>query len=864
MGVVSDYLRDLITRQVNERGLVIWFDAEKHYREFAETLAIPNSTVARYEGSYFALRHQIEPLLDGEAPPRLVVYVPLAEADTHNALIELICAGVVLKPGEVRPRNTRLSVVAKGALREALATESLVAMEKEVEAGKLSLADLDRGGTPGVLALLFGKSEPAHIALALLDSTRYDAEIGAKRTGAEVTQALGEAFGVELPASDAPDDWRPLLARHLLCTEFLASLHGTPPQLASVRVATDERTRAACVEVVRAWRQRRDLSESYAIHANRIELELGLAYLPFELEQIRNCETFAAIEFALQAVIEGALLVSPAEMVLVLAQQRQSGYWAARLPEAQARWALLLVAGQVLAMAERIEEALKPHDLSAADLLRAYTEGDYPWCALDTAQREMEYRCRRFDLSAQHVALEHLIARARQRYMSVGALLAERFLRTLQEAGFQTPGVRRQRDLFATAVAPAVREGKTAYLLVDAMRFELARELVRGLSAGYEVTLEAIIGTPPGITPIGMAALMPGAEAGAHVVAAGAGKLGLEVGGLLLKDRKSRVEWFKSYPVIAASGERAKIVDAKLDEVLDLRRDLKTKIEQADLLLLTSQEIDELAESDNIGLARAIMDETLSTLLRVTRKLADLRFKTIILTADHGFLFGEELGEDMKLDAPGGQTLDLHRRVWVGRGGSADPPFLRVPLAAWGLSDDPGLELAVPWGFAAFKVQGGARAYFHGGLSPQEMAIPVVMITPTSSATAPAVGEITWTLSLGSKKITTRLCTVQISGQSAGLFEVSGPPPRVRVEVRAGNTVLSAPVAASYGYQEATHDVQLQFAAEDSRKLAPNTIALSITAESLQPKMVVSVYLLDTVTGRELARLEPIEMTIMI
>ena len=52
MGIVSDYLRDLISRQVSEKGIVVWFDPERHYEQFAETLAIPGATIARYQKSF--------------------------------------------------------------------------------------------------------------------------------------------------------------------------------------------------------------------------------------------------------------------------------------------------------------------------------------------------------------------------------------------------------------------------------------------------------------------------------------------------------------------------------------------------------------------------------------------------------------------------------------------------------------------------------------------------------------------------------------------------------------------------------------------------------------------------------------------
>jgi hypothetical protein len=119
-------------------------------------------------------------------------------------------------------------------------------------------------------------------------------------------------------------------------------------------------------------------------------------------------------------------------------------------------------------------------------------------------------------------------------------------------------------------------------------------------------------------------------------------------------------------------------------------------------------------------------------------------------------------------------------------------------------------------------------------------------------------------LTLGSKKISTRFCTIQISGQSRGLFDVVSALPRVRVEIKDGKDVLSTPIAASYGFSEATNDVQLEFAGETSQDMVSNTVTLMITQEPSQPIKLVSIHLLDAVTGRELARLDNVEIAITI
>ncbi len=163
MGVVTESLVQLIAKQVEEHGLVVWYDSEHAYGAAAAQLSIPTTTVALYEGSFFKLRKAIDHLLNDTQPPRLVVYVPMERTETNSALTELDCAGVVVQPRQQPPAcNTRLSVVARNALRPILGEEQVTEIEKQIDSGKLSLADLDsladkgKDISTGVLALIFG------------------------------------------------------------------------------------------------------------------------------------------------------------------------------------------------------------------------------------------------------------------------------------------------------------------------------------------------------------------------------------------------------------------------------------------------------------------------------------------------------------------------------------------------------------------------------------------------------------------------------------------------------------------------------------------------------------------------------------
>ncbi len=860
MGIVTDYLVNLIAKQVDSARIVVWYDPDAQYKEVAKKLVLPDTTIARYEGSFFALRYEIEPMMGNLEPPRLVIYVPLSQEDTHHALIEAEVAGVLMKPGQQPPaRNTRLALLARHALKAVLAEERLATIEKQVEAGSLSLADLDKlaekgaGVTKGVLSLIFGTGDPQEVALKFLAGDQYDGELAQKGGFSELISLLQEAFDIDAAVEESYETYRTRLARYILSTDFIAGLKGEiAASLATVKIAARPAAREACIALAGMWRQRRDLAMSYEMHTGRVEKELDLTALNFTLEQLADVETFLVAERKLQDIVGRALLMQASESLLELATARQSSFWAEHVPEVQAQWALMVVTGHVLLEAGRIEQGLKSVGNDAGSIFSAYTTGDQPWCLLDTHYRHMEHRY--YDVSFQlNDQFEQLLSRARQRYMEVGSMLAETFLRAYQGQKFHIKGALLQREIFDKKVKPGLARGKVAYVWVDALRYEMGYELAQSLVADADAEIDAALATVPTITEIGMAALLPIEQEPLSVVSVGEGKLALDIYGMRIKDRRDRVNYLQSY-----AGVGVKVFEARLEDILPRPgKQIREGINSADLVLITSQEIDAMGEEDNISLARETMEKILLRLKNAFRVLGQHGINTIFITADHGHLFLEELSDDMKINAPGGNTKDLHRRVWVGHGGSADASYMRAKLADFGLGG--GLEIAVPWNFACFKVKGGTEAYFHGGMSPQELFIPVITLTPRKTS-AGTTGTISWSLLPGSQKISTRLYSVEITGRATGLFELV--PPKVRLEVRNGQQVISMPVSASYGLEEATGDVQLKRDENDLHAIEPDTIALVITEPA--QKATVSIHLSDATSGIELVSIDKIEMTIAI
>ena len=127
---------------------MVWYDPEQAYSSVVGGTEQPEITLARYEGSFFQLRREIDKLMNDLQPPTLIVYVPLDQAryKSRPCRAETQPAWIMRSQGQ-QPRRAseyqRLAVVARNALRPILGEDTAAQVEKNVDAGKLSLAELN-------------------------------------------------------------------------------------------------------------------------------------------------------------------------------------------------------------------------------------------------------------------------------------------------------------------------------------------------------------------------------------------------------------------------------------------------------------------------------------------------------------------------------------------------------------------------------------------------------------------------------------------------------------------------------------------------------------------------------------------------
>jgi hypothetical protein len=695
-----------LARKVSQKGLVVWQDSQGEYTEIASSLCPSGARFVTYDGSWYALRRAVEPFLAGDAPPKIVIYVP-ARPPEEDPLEELRAAGAVY--------TRRLSKLAKDALVGHLSDQRLTEICNQ--ARTLLEAEVAIAGDPGGdirLMGILGASDTRTMALRILTGERV-AELDRAGAWSAAGELLSTQVGGALTGSG--DDLRRDALRQMVLTEVAGATGGLPKELASAWGPVKAEQRRRTSDLLVAWRADPVYRGDYGALARQVDEEIGLAYALGWSDGLSDCVATPAVEDLALAEAVRRLGNDQAGAAGALARQRlQISPWLQPQSPGDDVWvtrarqwrAVQATAGLITA----IHENPVPAGSLPGLLLGWYIDAG---STVDRAHRRFEMA--RNDLRILG-ALEPVLTAASLEYERWLDATLIAFTSAVETSGFDTDPFARQGDIYTKWVRGVA--GPVAYVWVDALRFELGSDLCYGLRAdGQAAELHVAVAASPTITPVGMANLTPGAGTGLSL-ALDSGDLAIQIDGAKIANVADRIGRLR-----AARG--GKVLDRTLDAVAGQgEKELKRTLVDADLLLVRSQELDSAGESGMLNAAWSQFNAVLEMLRNLVARLGQAGVRRIVITADHGFVtLSRGLGPDRAIDPPSGGTGDLHRRGWVGKGASTTPSTLRVPLASTGVPSD--LDLIVPRGLAVFRA-GGSKQFFHGGLSPQELLIPVIVV----------------------------------------------------------------------------------------------------------------------------------------
>ena len=821
MTALRDYLSTELAKKISQKGVVVWQDVEREYVEVAASVCPPTTRFVAYQGSWYALRREVEGLLAGEAPPSLLVYAP-ARAPRDDAIEELRAAG--------SSYTLRLSTLTKNALKGQLSEQRLGEIGSQARTLLEAEAALDsEAGADIRLIAVLGASDAWTMTLRILTRERA-AELEASDGWSAAGVLLSAQVGGTLSGSGEELSRNAL--RQMVLTEVAAAVPALPKALASAWGPANAEQRRRSSDLLAAWRTDTSQRSEYGSLALAVDHELGLARVLEWADGLAGCVATPALEdIAFQEAVRrlgnrdapGAgsladrrLRISP----WVLPQGPDSEGWSAKA----AQWRAVQATAQLL---REVSETKPPKRASPAEHLEWYVLSGWK---VDRAHRRFEVA--RNDLRV-HGALEPAFTDARVAYDQWldSTLLA--FTAGVELNGFDVGALSRQGDVYKRWVRDGPRP--TAYVWVDALRFELGMDLSDGLRAdGQHVEIYGVVAAAPTITPVGMANLTPSAGTGLSLEIV-SGKLSVSVNGDPVTNVPDRVERLR-----AAQG--SKVLDRSLDVVAGQgEKELKRSAGDADLLLVRSQELDSAGESGMLNAAWSQFSAVLELLRNLVARLGQAGVRRIVITADHGFVtLSRDLGPDRAIDPPAGGLGELHRRGWVGKGASTTPSTLRVALVSTGVQSD--LDLIVPRGLAVFRA-GGSKQFFHGGLSAQELVIPVLVI---DTQAVPAPKELTVEVNVAGGRITTGAFAATI-GFTGNLFTTE-----ITVRVVAKGAVGSGAVArvvSGDGFDASTGTIALR---ADGM---PPVLTFQVTA-NLKRDMTVDIDVFDARTGVRLGGTE--------
>ena len=260
------------------------------------------------------------------------------------------------------------------------------------------------------------------------------------------------------------------------------------------------------------------------------------------------------------------------------------------------------------------------------------------------------------------------------------------------------------------------KKTKTIVIISDALRYGCALELKEELDKNPTWTnvIQPMLSTVPSYTALGMAALLPNQE------------IKYENDNILVDGNKCR-----------STEEREKIlkeynpnsIAVQFDYINSLKRpQLRSLIKGKDLIYVYHNQID--AIGDNSSTENEVFkasQEAINEIIAFTKNLINsANISRVIITADHGYIYKRgNLEDSSKVDLDTIDAFYKNRRFLL-TNDKTDIPGTKYFSLDYINNDD--IYVTVPKGVNVFKLQGAGLNYVHGGLSLEEVIVPVIEV----------------------------------------------------------------------------------------------------------------------------------------
>ena len=705
-----------------KRRIIFWYDEDQEFDDQLDDIQLDNAKLIKLTGSNLFETKKL--LASDDLDSNYLVYCPITYAKPEdNWLINIeLYSGEAFRADLNTIWMDEMGLPTSQMIRKQVKQYHKFFNSKERRAKVAAMAG-NISTAPqlhlGVMATIYGVKElnpSAIIRTVLCDgldaekNARYQSMVNFGAHGAFwalVRQATGFQNSEEADFST--------LAAHILLTAATRTLH--KEYLQGLDKFISDAHQAWCYDFVSEWLHSVDLQKFYEI-ARQVEYELRLSqrFGKLEINDLVDTECFPCINelILLKLMTEIKDNIIQTDVIASTVGKRKTMVWYDAM---SCYYDGLLQVSKMQSFF--LDHSAGFHIANPSGIWREYTADYY---RMDTYYRQFHLCFQRslkaskalFDDLFKHVA-EQVEALYSGWYLNnLGSNWSNICAEDLEQCG-HIQGVPYQRDFYGSKVRSS--DTRVFVIISDALRYEVAATLAEQLQreTQSDVDISSMCGIFPTITPYGMAALLPHRELTVTEKSNG----GLAV----LADGMS-TESINRDKVLKAAASNSVALQYK--NIIGLKRDeRKALVKGMDVVYIYHDRIDEAAHTSDGGVFPAC-DEAMEEIKNLVRIIANEFGGTqIYITADHGFLYTySPLTEDSKVSKSSwaGQEVEYGRRYAIMKKGS-NPDYLMPVQYLNGKTD---YEAYAPRDNVRIKMMGGGLNYVHGGISLQEMVVPVI------------------------------------------------------------------------------------------------------------------------------------------
>lgn len=706
------------------RRIIFWQDPEGEFAQMIDELSLDGVKLLKLTGSNnFAAKMLLS---ETDLDSNYLVYNPISYADIRdNWLLDIELYSEEFRADLVSMRMQQLNIPDRPQLRKAVKSYARF-FENKARVAKLAAyhSDYQTAGQLhiDIVAVLSGadtNTVPAVIRAVLmgdLDMEQNDAICQIRKFGSEAAwwELVGRYTGF---APDEESSSLLPLAAHILLTALSVTMPLSALQGLEQRISEPHRELAYAL--IDEWFHSKS---DYALYdlAREVEEQLDLAghFDNVNIQDLLDSDCFPCIDECIlrKYMTEISENIIKAPDIIAAVERRRTTKWYQRV---KYYYDGLLQAARMQQFYQ--EHMAGFHIAQHAHLLKEYCSDFY----------KMDYFYRLFhadfmkSMKESYIILDDLYKNVanyaehlyKNWYLSALSKQWSRLVGEELASNAALPNIPQQTDFYERFVKPLIANASRAFVIIsDALRYEvgvdLAGQLMRETKGTVKISpMQAAL---PSVTKYGMAALLP------HQELRLAEDLGVYCDNLPTSGTENRERVLQA----VHPGNVALTYKALLSMKQQERRE---KISGAQVVYIYHNTIDAVGDKtiteDQVFSAceQAILE--IKNLVRMI--VNDINGTNILITADHGFLYSyQPLEESDKLEKAvlPDELLEVERRYAIAKHGQTADSMLKIPMMH--LNSE--CSIFTPLDAIRIKKSGGGMNYVHGGITLQEIVVPVI------------------------------------------------------------------------------------------------------------------------------------------